>query len=201
VIYNSIEIPTLEPAEETRNVIVTVARLVPWKGVSELIDAVAIVRKEIPDVSLLIIGDGPEQERLMEKGKELLGSAISFTGKRSHEDVLRATRASSVFVLNSSYEGLSHVLIEALHLGKVIVASDAGGNPELIQDEVNGLVVPVDDTNALAQALIKALQDNKMRARLAAHALESSHMFTVPVMISMTRELLISTYPHRVSHL
>ncbi len=135
----------------------------------------------------------------MKKGKELLGESISFTGMESHENVLQAMHASSVFTLNSSYEGLSHVLIEALHLGKVIVTSDAGGNPELIQNEVNGLVVPVGDTDALAEALQRALRDEEMRARVSAHALESSRRFTVPVMISMTRELLTSTYA-RVSH-
>ena len=195
VIYNSIEVEEKSGVHETGNVIVTVARLVPWKGISELIDAVATVRKEIPDASLLIIGDGPDEAILMEKGKKVLGDAISFAGPRSHEEVLQAMSASSVFVLNSTYEGLSHVLIEALHLGKVIVATDAGGNSELIKDDVNGILVPVGDTETLAKALVRALKDKDARSRFSAHARESSHRFAVPVMISMTRELLSSLTP------
>jgi glycosyltransferase involved in cell wall biosynthesis len=184
VIYNSIEAPHLTDTNLPKKAkqVVTVARLVPWKGIYELIDAVALVQKNISEVSLLIIGDGPEEMRLKER---IL----------SHDEVLLAMHASEVFVLNSSYEGLSHVLIEALHLGNAILASDAGGNTELIQDGINGLVVTVGDMNALVEALQTLLKDeNGIQKRLSKGAIESSHLFTVPVMINMTRELLVSTY-------
>ncbi|MBA3789272.1 glycosyltransferase family 4 protein [Patescibacteria group bacterium] len=191
VIYNTIELPAEEEtAMPIGNVVVSVGRLVSWKGISELIDAIATIKTTVPDVTLLIVGEGPEKDFLMKKGKEHLGDAIVFAGARSHAETLFAIRTSSVFVLNSSYEGLSHVLIEALGVGARIVATDAGGNGELIEDGKNGLLVAVGDTQALAEAITRLLTDKEMRARLGTHALESAKRFSVSHMIKETHTLL-----------
>ena len=194
VIYNSIEIPELKEGqrapERNSNIILTVARLVPWKGVSALIDAVELVRKHIPDAALLVIGDGPDKKKLKEQGQRALGNAVTFAGERSHEETLHAMLTSGIFVLNSSYEGLSHVLIEALWSGMPIVATDAGGNTEVIHNGENGIIVPVMDTRGLADELIRLMKDEDLRGRLGEHAASSSHRFSVPVMISLTHELL-----------
>jgi glycosyltransferase involved in cell wall biosynthesis len=195
VIYNSIELPENSSSTSVPHQIISVGRLVPWKGMAELIEAVAEARKEIPDASLVIVGEGPEKEMLEKKGKELLGTSISFTGALSHDDTLRAMQSSEIFVLNSSYEGLSHTIVEALFLGSTIIVSDAGGNPELVQDDVNGLVVPTGDTSALTVAISKLLKDPELRARLGAHAKESSVRFQVPTMIEKTSALLKSLVP------
>jgi glycosyltransferase involved in cell wall biosynthesis len=194
VIYNSVELPeiSIRSAHEKAAQIVSVGRFVPWKGMEALIDAVAEVRKEIPDVSLRLVGDGPDKALLERKGKELLGNAIMFTGPLSHEETLRTMKYADIFVLNSSYEGLSHTVIEALMLGNTIVVSDAGGNPELIHDGENGLVVQTGDTPALVAALMKLLKDESLRARLGARAQESSARFSLSLMIEKTHALLSS---------
>ena len=203
VIYNSIELPPLAhptDAKASASKILSVGRLVPWKGMDRLVDAVEEVRKELPSVTLQIVGDGPDKHMLMEKGEKQLGDAITFTGALSHAEVLVLMQSATLYVQNSSYEGLSHQLIEALKLGKAIVATDVGGNPELIQDTVNGLLIPfgTEDENreALVSSLKRLLEDDALRARLGACAKESSQKFEVSIMIRQTRELFESILSH-----
>jgi glycosyltransferase involved in cell wall biosynthesis len=163
VIYNSISLPVLQKSFEVREAsIVSSGRLVPWKGMEKVIDAVAEVQKEILSVTLTIVGDGPDRKKLEEQGEKQLGNSISFTGMLSQADNLNTIQSSSIYVLNSSYEGLSHQLIEAMMLGKAIIATSVGGNPELIEDGVNGLLVAYGDEKALEEALKKLLQDAEM---------------------------------------
>ena len=193
VIYNSISLPDLpEVLKQNDSMVVSAGRLVPWKGMDGLIDAVAEVKKQIPSVGLTIVGDGPDRKVLEEKGAKVLGSSITFTGMLSQEENLSVIESSSVYVLNSSYEGLSHQLIETLMLGKAIIATEVGGNPELIQNDVNGILISYGEQEALITALTKLLGDAELRARLGARAKESSANFSVSAMIEKTRTLLIS---------
>jgi glycosyltransferase involved in cell wall biosynthesis len=158
VIHNSIEIPEeiLHTASQPlSHSVVSAGRLVPWKKVDGVIEAVKIVREQISDVQLTIVGDGPDRVSLEEKAKESLDGAVTFTGSLSHVDTLKQLQRGSVFVLNSSYEGLSHLLIEALMLGCAIIATNAGGNSEVITDEESGLLVSVGDTDGLVAALVR----------------------------------------------
>src|ERR1019366_9114474 len=116
------------------------------------------------------IGDGPERTALEAYAQETNHGAVHFTGALPHAQTLAYMKAADVFVLNSTYEGLSHVLIEALLLGKPIVASDAGGNPELITNEQNGLLVPSGNTDALIKAVLRMLQEAALSERLAPSA-------------------------------
>lgn len=193
VIYNSIEVPELSISEERHErSIISVGRLVPWKGMDGIIDAVAKVKNDIPDASLTIVGAGPDMQSLQQQGSAQLGSSITFTGALGNRETLEKIASNSIFVLNSSYEGLSHLLIEALSLGSAIIATDVGGNPELIDHEKNGLLVPFGDTPALAAAISRLLSDTELAARLRAAAKESAGRFSVPAMIDQTRMLLAS---------
>jgi glycosyltransferase involved in cell wall biosynthesis len=194
VIYNAVEIDDLQPVslDISRPCITTVGRLVPWKGIRGLIDAIALVREKIPDACLMVVGEGPERESLEDYAKEKLGDHVRFTGAKPHAETLGLMKDSDVFVLNSEYEGLSHLLIEALGLGSAIVASDAGGNPELIKDQQNGFLVSVADTYALANALHDILTNGELRNEMKARAAESSKKFSMDTMLSRTQELLSS---------
>lgn len=157
VIYNAVLLEDLGNVPHVvtslrRPVAVTAGRLVPWKHIDGVIDAVAL----LPEMSLVIIGDGPEREKLTQYGKEKLDKNVLFTGKLSHKDTLATIKNAGMFVLNSSYEGLSHLLIEALMLGVAIVATDVGGNSEVIQDGASGTLVSAGDTDALVRALKEA---------------------------------------------
>jgi glycosyltransferase involved in cell wall biosynthesis len=201
IIFNSVELPqeileTAASKTDGREGIVSVGRLVPWKGMEGVIEAVtelqhAELNSQIAP-TLVIVGDGPQRETLVQKGAELLGGSIIFTGQLSHEETLRTIQSAQVLVLNSTYEGMSHLLIEALAVGSAIVASDAGGNPEVIQHEVNGLIVPVGDTAALTAAITRLLVDTELAARLRAAAQSSASRFTLPAMITQTCTVLSS---------
>lgn len=191
VIYNAMQ--DEEPGElsvregdMTRPRVVSVGRLVPWKGMPGLIHAVAAVREQVPDATLLIAGDGPDRDTLERLMHARLGNAGVLLGPLSHPDTLVLIKEADVFVLNSTYEGLSHLLIEALALGKAIVATDVGGNPELIEDGKNGLLVPVGDRDALAEAIRHLLLNPKHREVLGQAAEVSSKRFSTAAMADAT---------------
>ena len=190
-IYNSIALPSALPqtSNATAPYIITVARLVPWKGIDALIDVYGRVRAEFPQLSLVIVGDGPEKNKLMEKAVSA-GGTVQLTGGLPHEDALALVQGAKIFVLNSTYEGLSHVLIESLMLGTPVLASDAGGNPETVIEGENGHIVPVGSQIALQEALEKMLRSDTFdRAQIASKAQEK---FAVSKMIEKTRTLLQS---------
>ena len=135
VVYNSLPREKVVPASKKSGEqwLVTAARLVPWKGMAVLINIMSELKSRYPHLKLKIIGDGPERVRLerliMEK---CLTGEVEIWGNLSHEKTLSYISSADLFVLNSGYEGLSHVLLEALSLGRPVLASRAGGNPEII---------------------------------------------------------------------
>lgn len=188
VIYNAVSVDTATLPERTlpSHSILTAGRLVPWKGIRGLIDALVLVREVIPDATLSIIGDGPEREAL----EAHAAGTVTFLGALSHTETLAQVRAADVFALNSTYEGLSHMLIEAALLGAPIVASNAGGNPEVIRHEQDGLIVPTGDTAKLAQALIRLLKDPAYAKQLGAQAKAGSDRFALATMLEHTHSFL-----------
>lgn len=170
----------------TRPRVVSAGRLVPWKGMPGVIAAMVMVRSDHPEAILAIAGDGPDRNSLEAYSHARLGSSGLILGALSHADTLALIEDADVFVLNSTYEGLSHLLIEALALGKPVVATAVGGNPELIEDGVNGLLVPVNDPDTLAQAIAHLLATPAHRERLARSAKESAKRFSVEAMIDGT---------------
>lgn len=143
-----------------------VGRLVAWKGIDAFIRALP----SVPALRLLIAGDGEhraEYEALAQAcGVE---AQVNFLGRVNHERVTLYMRAADYVGLYSGYEGLSHVLLESLRVGTPVIASDKGGNPEVVRHDYNGLLVPYPHDDALAAALRYAYQ-NGTRARLAANA-------------------------------
>lgn len=152
-------------------VIVSVGRLVPWKGFAELIDTVAELKKEMPDISLVIIGDGPLQSALRQKVAALkLEDSVRLVGRMGKDALGAAIKASDVFVLNTAYEGLSHQLLEVMDLGVPIVTTNVGGNVELIKDGVTGFLVTPNDVPALQESVTRLLQSEELRTRMIQHA-------------------------------
>ncbi len=167
VIYNSVRRSSKhEESEHDENPdidLVTVARLVPWKGLSELI-TVAFNH----GWSLRIVGDGPlrpELEMLVLK----LGASqlVSFAGHVPADKVASEIRRGRVFVLNSSYEGLPHVILEAKAAGVPVVATDVGGTSETIQPGINGYLVSWNDQQSLIAHIKNLLADTELRSRIA----------------------------------
>jgi glycosyltransferase involved in cell wall biosynthesis len=196
VIYNAVSVGhvglvPLAVKTLRRPCIVSIGRLVPWKGMSGLIDAVNTARNTSA-LSLVIVGDGPEHVALAALSGAVLKDGYTLTGELSHADTLAMLQYADAFVLNTSYEGLSHLLIEALSLGVPIITTSVGGNPELIEDGKNGLMVPVEDSAALVAAMLRMTSDDVLRSQLSLNAKESSKRFSVDTLAASTATLLAS---------
>lgn len=155
VIRNAVTVPL--PAKLALReplLVFSAGRLVPWKGFDGLIRAFAKACRAFPQARLVIAGDGPcEAELEAEARRTGITSRISFLGAVSPEAMRVLHARAGCFVLFSSYEGFSHVLLEAIACGTPVIASDAGGNPELITEGSRGMLVPSGDEDALAAAL------------------------------------------------
>lgn len=191
VIYNAVivEEPGAVPEAVTklsRPLVVTAGRLVPWKHIEGIIDAVA----RTSFISLVIVGDGPLRAKLESYASKKLPGRHHFTGVLSHKDTLAVIQSGDVFVLNSSYEGLSHLLVEAQELNVPTIATNTGGNPEVVTHEENGLLIPVDDTGALMNKMIRILGDEKLCRHLKAGMKKSAKRFSTETMLQATATTL-----------
>lgn len=144
--------------------LLTVARLAPWKGV----DALLRVIPHLPGhVRLLVVGEGPMRPALEAQAAHLgLTDQVQFVGAVPFDEIPHYLAISDIFVLFSGYEGFSHALLEACQAGLAVVASDRGGNPELIHHRQDGLLVPWPETEGLEQALVELVSNADLRARL-----------------------------------
>src|SRR6185436_14263328 len=155
--------------DERAFVVTTVARLDPVKDLVTLLDAFAIVRKRAPGAQLVIVGDGPERQRLEARAShDDLAGSVRITGYRS--DVRALLPAADVYVSSSISEGVSLTILEAMAAGVPVVATAVGGTPEIRADGEGGLLVPGRDADQLASAILSLAVDRRRRAELAAAA-------------------------------
>jgi GalNAc-alpha-(1->4)-GalNAc-alpha-(1->3)-diNAcBac-PP-undecaprenol alpha-1,4-N-acetyl-D-galactosaminyltransferase len=179
VILNPLKDDLPEPfAGVRRKAVVTFCRLEPQKNLSMLLRAFAKFYKSHPDYSLEIYGDGSERESLLSLAADLnIAACTSINPSRS--DILEVVRDAAMFVLPSNYEGLSNSMLEAMAIGLPCICTDCpcGGARMVIEDGVNGYLVPVGDDKALLERMeladdCTALQMRmeyvcKLRARLS----------------------------------
>ncbi len=181
-------IPRLPAREELRRelelngpTLAFAGRLGPQKSLGVALEAVA----RLPDVTLLVAGDGPERQALELRARELgIDGRARFLGSVPRDGVLRLFRAADASVLSSSWENLPHTVLEALAVGSPVIATAVGGVPEVVHDEENGLLVPARDPAALADAIRRFFADDGLRARLAAAAPGSVAGFTEDAVFS-----------------
>ena len=167
VVYNALEAPPeteaarLPPFHGTT--LITVARLVGWKGIDDLVELAA----ERKDWRLLIVGDGPERRNLESLAVRLgVAERLIFAGGLPRARVFAHMKAADAFILNSLYEGLPHILLEAFAAGLPVVATSAGGTNEVVEDGVNGLLVPRQRKDLLAAAVGRLISQPGLRAAL-----------------------------------
>lgn len=162
IINNSVIIPNMVNIDRFGNIPVgdnsftflTIAGLNENKSIDLLIKAFSIVQKDISNVKLLVIGEGPERRKLEDlTEKESLHDFVGFLGSVRHDIIGEYISKSDVFVLPSKYETFGVVFIEALACGKPVIAAKCGG-PEDIVNAENGILVDVDDIDGLANAMI-----------------------------------------------
>jgi len=146
-------------------IIGTVGRLQPVKDHALLLRAFAKVRMQVPEAVLAVVGDGPLRAALETQAEQAgISDAVRFMGDR--HDVPRLLTGMDVFALSSASEGYSIALLEACAAGLPIVATDVGGNREIVRDGVNGRLVPAADVAALATALIALLRGGDEAGRM-----------------------------------
>jgi glycosyltransferase involved in cell wall biosynthesis len=164
-------------------VVATVARLDPVKDLVTLLDAFADVRRRVPAARLVIVGDGPERQRLEARaGQGDLAGSVQITGYRA--DVRALLPAADVYASSSISEGVSITILEAMATGIPIVATAVGGTPEILPDGTGGILVPSRDPARMGAAIVSLAEDDHRRGALAAAArrrLETS--FTIDRMV------------------
>ena len=168
--------------------IISVARLVPIKGMSYLIRAMT----HMEDSTLVIVGDGPERRELELMACDLkLEDRIRFAGwVNDRSRLYGCLNHATIFVMPSLSEGLPRALIEAMACGLPVVATNVGGVPEIVVDGVNGFLVPPRDEKALAEAIEKALSDTDFQRTASAENREVAKKFLLPTIGQRTYEYL-----------
>jgi glycosyltransferase involved in cell wall biosynthesis len=167
-----------------------VASLQTAKDHETFLQAAAIVRRSLPDARFAIVGDGPLRARLERRSRELgLDSCVSFVGQQLR--VAPYIAAFDVAVLSScDHEGCSNFLLEAMALGRPLVATDVGGNAELFTAGRAGFLVPPKEPVAMAVAIRDVLQDTESAARMSNESLNAfRERFTLGGMVRAYEEL------------
>lgn len=158
--------------------VVQVAQLVGHKDPVTFVRAVAAARRRVPGLHALLVGEGPLRPQVEAAVAESgVGDALHLTGYRKDADSLLA--AADVATLSSEEEGLGTVLLDAMSMGKPTAATAAGGIPEIVQDDVSGILAPVHDAEKLGGAIARLLTDRALAARLAAGARARAAEFSV----------------------
>ncbi len=204
VIRNGIDVSRFQdPTDTAKNriafgfpatslVVAAFARLNHLKGIEYFLEAAAILRPRFADARFLIVGDSISESYRLELEKRAadlgLGDRVVFAGFRS--DVAELLREVSVSVLPSLAEGLSNVVLEAMAAGVPVVATAVGGTPELIEDGVSGLLVPVRDAQALSRAIGSLLAEPGRRQAIGqAGRLRARQYFSLEAAVLETERL------------
>jgi glycosyltransferase involved in cell wall biosynthesis len=163
-----------------------VAALVPHKGQRHLIESAVLVLREVPDARFLILGEGELRETLERHIREHhLEKHVLLTGFRT--DVLGCIKGFDLFVMSSITEGLGTSLLDAMACSRAVVATTAGGIPEIVVDGVTGLLVPPRDHASMARAIVKLLADEPLRRLMGESGLTRvTDRFTVERMVAET---------------
>ena len=187
-VHNAYNGPSVEDVPETkakartkleldqdRRYVLTICRLVVWKGVDYIQRALVGLPE---NVHLLVAGDGELLEQWSALSRELgIEERVTFLGNVPHAEIPMYIRAADLFVLNSEYEGLSHTLLEVASLGTPIVCTGVCGNPEVIEHEVNGLLVQPKSPDELRPAMARILDDHELAAEYVRAGLEKMRGF------------------------
>lgn len=187
--------PDLEGRDELRRrhglegrTLVFAGRLVPQKSIDVALEAVLATE----DVSLVLAGDGPYRDRLHALARRLglYGGRARFLGPQPRRTVFELLRAGDAALLSSSWENFPHMVVEALAVGTPVIATDVGGVTEILRDEENGLLVPMNDAPALAAAIRRYLDDPALERRLREAAAPSVARFAPDAIYGRLEELL-----------
>lgn len=191
VIPNSVHVPSFVSKDEARKklgldgvVLLSAGRFVPWKGFRMLIELAGELNKKWP-LTLVILGDGPEKDPLEAlKNRLKLDSIVFMPGMVSKNILNMYLAASDAFLLNTAYEGFSHQILEAMIAGVPVIATDSGGNKEILIEGENAIITLYNDRESWMLALERFFTDEILRAHMAKAGRTLKDRFTVDLMIT-----------------
>jgi glycosyltransferase involved in cell wall biosynthesis len=164
-------LPGLNSIQRSDNLILYAGRLVTIKGVDILIKSFARIKKLFPDLQLMICGSGEQEKNLIALAASLCIEDIVFKGAIPNKQLLELMQSAAIFVLPTiTVEGHPRSLIEAMACGCACIATDVLGNNDVIQNQLNGLLVPPNDIGALEKGILKLLQNKELRKKLGSRA-------------------------------
>ena len=175
VIYNGTKIQSKITKKENEVLhFITVGRLAPWKNIDKIIQAMAILNEKGFNFIFNIVGSGPLNEKLKILVKELkLENKIFFLGQKNTEELNRIYLDSDIYIQASGYEGLPHVILEAINFNLSIISTPIGGTNEILLDGKNGWILKLKDKKAPdefdLQEIIYELVDNKTKSNNLIH--------------------------------
>jgi glycosyltransferase involved in cell wall biosynthesis len=174
----------------------TLGRLSQQKRHDVLIEAVALASRHVPNLQLVIVGEGELETTTRRLAEDRIPGQVTFTGFRS--DAIEVLPAFDIFAMSSDFEGLPFALLEAMAAGRPIVTTDVQGAGEAVRDRREGLVVPRRDPEALAAAIVTLAQDRDLARRLGRAARERFlEVFTADRMIDRTETLYLELLAER----
>jgi len=167
VIYNAFKgVENVVPEKLEGNVIISAGRPEPWKGFDTLKEILPDLLKENPNFKLII------------------------ETKMPHKELMARFKGSDVFVLNTGYEGLSHLLLEAMACGLPIITTNVCGNPEVIENEFNGLLVEYNNKEQLKNAILRLWKDENLKKKFVDNGYKTLEKFKLERMINETKKIL-----------
>lgn len=199
VIYNGVDFkPSDLSKEEARrklgifgHIILSVGRLVPWKGFRMLIKIMPQVSEINQAFRLVIMGDGPDKKMLESMIKNLgLERKVFLVEKKSQSELATYLAAADMFVLDTGYEGFSHQILEAMVAGIPVITTAVGGNKEVMVQGENGFLVKYNDEFNLVEAIKSLWQDSELKAEFIENGKKTVEKFSLERMLSETIKFL-----------
>lgn len=188
---------------EGRKVILYVGRLAKIKGVDLIIRALPEIKKEVPDIAFVIVGKGEDEENLKKITKELnLEKEVIFAGSVENSektlpyyflaDLYAGPSRELYFQGYKHTESFGNTYLEAQAMGKPVIAARVGGVADAVADGQTGILVPADDTVALAQVIVKLLTDNQLKEKFALEAKKWAQKFSWSNQINLLKKIFQS---------
>lgn len=172
-------------------IIITACRLNVWKGVDGIIRVLPRLEEKIGRFNFLVLGDGPERNNLKYLAEKLnVASFVHFLGNVSQRDIFNYFKAADLFILNTNFEAMSHTLLEAMSAGTPIITTMAGGNPEIITDKEEGVLIDYNNEEELISAIAKILNNQNFSKSLVEKANQKLELFKWRRVVEQTIEIL-----------
>jgi len=189
IIYNAVE-PIKKIGVFKKDCLLSIGRFVPWKGFDTLVE---IMPELWPEMKLIIIGNGPEYLNIKAKVKDLgLENRIELPGSVPQAKLPGYFARARIFVLNSDYEGLSHTILEAMQAEIPIIATNVGGNPELIENGKNGILVEYQNREQLKEAILKLWSNEGLQNKFIQNSHQKLKEFSWENLVEKTLKVLES---------